>query len=617
MLALYRSGRQADALAAYRDARRTLVDELGIEPGRAAARGARADPDAGRGARPPPDRRNGAAPCRAACSWDAQRELAALVGALDDALAGRGRLVLIAGEPGIGKSRLADELVRDAEARGARVLIGRCWEAGGAPAYWPWVQSLRSYIRETEPEALRAQLGAGASDLAQLLPELREIFPELPEPIGAGLRGCALSPVRGREHASCATRHRPARWCSRSTTSMPRTSRRCCCCDLSSGRWPTAGSCSSARTVTSIPRSGDPLSAALAELVREPPTTQLQLAGLSEADVADYIELSTGIEPAPELARGDPRRNRRQPVLCRGRRAVCWPTRAASPKRTRTCASRPRSAQSSASAWADSPSAAASLLVPACGDRPGVRPRCAGGGSASFACDEVLDVLHEAMAERVVDEVPGTPGRLRFGHALIRDTLYDELTPARRFQLHRQAGEALEALYASDLEPHLAELAHHFLAAAPVGGADKAVDYARRAGDRAAAQLAYEEAVRHYEMALTLLGEDGRRCELLLALGDAQARAGDAAASNRIIPRGRRPCGRARAERAPGQSRARLRRQVRLGGVRGRRRSRAAARACARRHRGTKTARCGSGCSLGSRAVRCATPVSRRRGGAR
>ena len=101
---------------------------------------------------------------------------------LDDAFAGRGRLFLVAGEPGIGKSRLAEELVTQARARGARILVGRCWEAGGAPAYWPWVQSLRGYIGERDSESLREQLGAGARDVAQFLPELRELLPDLPEP---------------------------------------------------------------------------------------------------------------------------------------------------------------------------------------------------------------------------------------------------------------------------------------------------------------------------------------------------------------------------------------------------------------------------------------------------
>ena len=131
------------------------------------------------------------------------------------------------------------------------------------------------------------------------------------------------------------------------------------------------------------------------------------------------------------------------------------------------------------------------------------------------------------MAERVLGELPDSPGRVRFAHALIRDTLYDELTAARRLQLHAQAGEALEAVYAADAEGHLAELAHHFAVAAPAGTGAKALEYATRAGDRATAQLAHEEAVRLYEMALGFVTDEEARCDLLLALGDAQARAGD------------------------------------------------------------------------------------------
>jgi tetratricopeptide (TPR) repeat protein len=139
------------------------------------------------------------------------------------------------------------------------------------------------------------------------------------------------------------------------------------------------------------------------------------------------------------------------------------------------------------------------------------------------------------MAERVVADAPGSPGRLRFGHVLIRDTLYDELTAARRLRLHQRAGEALEAIHGADLGPHLAELAHHYLAAAPAGRADKAVEYARRAGDRAGSQLAYEEAMRLYERALTLVDEPIGRCELLLALGEARARVGDRPASKQAF----------------------------------------------------------------------------------
>ena len=106
----------------------------------------------------------------------------ALLTGLEDAASGRGRLYVLAGEPGIGKSWLADELASAARTRGFRVLWGRCWEAGGAPAYWPWVQVLRSLLRDGPPDTLRAQLGTGASHVAQILPEVHDLCPGLPAP---------------------------------------------------------------------------------------------------------------------------------------------------------------------------------------------------------------------------------------------------------------------------------------------------------------------------------------------------------------------------------------------------------------------------------------------------
>jgi hypothetical protein len=145
-----------------------------------------------------------------------------------------------------------------------------------------------------------------------------------------------------------------------------------------------------------------------------------------------------------------------------------------------------------------------------------------------------LGALDEALAARVVADVPGARGRLRFAHVLIRDVLYQQLGAARRLRLHRQVGEALEALYAANPEPHLAELAYHFLEASSAGGAHKAIDYARRAAERAVRLLAYEEAVRLYQVALQASETEGsldqrEHCDLLLALGDAQARAGETA----------------------------------------------------------------------------------------
>ena len=104
-----------------------------------------------------------------------ERTLARLERALDAALAGRGGLVLLAGEPGIGKTRTAEELARKANERGAQVLLGRCFEGEGAPVFWPWVQVLRGLAAATDPARLRMALGSDAATLAQLVPELGSV----------------------------------------------------------------------------------------------------------------------------------------------------------------------------------------------------------------------------------------------------------------------------------------------------------------------------------------------------------------------------------------------------------------------------------------------------------
>jgi DNA-binding SARP family transcriptional activator len=155
MLALYRAGRQAEALEAYRAARRTMLAELGLEPGRALQDLERAilaqDPalDGPAPRRVARAAHGGARPGRLAASplVDRADELALLEAGLDDAIAGRGRLFVVIGEAGSGKTRLADEIGSAAKQRGSRILWGRGWGGGGAPAYWPWTQALRDADR--------------------------------------------------------------------------------------------------------------------------------------------------------------------------------------------------------------------------------------------------------------------------------------------------------------------------------------------------------------------------------------------------------------------------------------------------------------------------------------
>ena len=101
--------------------------------------------------------------------------MAALETALDDALSGQGRLVMLAGEPGIGKTRTAQELAAYAKEHSAQVLWGWCYEEGSLSLpYLPFVEALRDYVLSRETDAIRQELGAGASDVARIVPDVRE-----------------------------------------------------------------------------------------------------------------------------------------------------------------------------------------------------------------------------------------------------------------------------------------------------------------------------------------------------------------------------------------------------------------------------------------------------------
>ena len=543
MLALYRSGRQAEALDAYGIARRGLVEELGIEPGRALKELQAAileqDPalDLQRAVA---ERRQKQAEVEEPAGVGApsesfvgrERELTEFRTAFGDALAGRMSLFLIAGEPGIGKTRLADELTSLAQARGAKVCWGRCWEAGGAPAYWPWVQALRTYIRDGDEERIRKELEPGAADIAQMLPELHELFPDLPpapslDPEGARFRlfDSTASFLRAAGEAQPIVLvfddlHAADQPSLLLLEFLARS--------LREARIVVVGAYRDTETGTD-----HALSEAVAEVRREPVTRAIRLGGLDVAEVARVIELIGSTQPSNELAAAIHRETEGNPLFVG--------------ELVRLLAAEGR--------LEDIASATGALRIPQ-GVREVIGQRLRHlsedckrvlsvasvlgrefrldelGRVSERADEELLDPLDEAQRARVVVELPAGRGGLRFSHALIRDSLYDDLGTSERLRLHRRAAEALEELYGADREPHLAELAYHSFEAAPGGDLDKAIDYARRAGGRAAELLAYEEAARLYRMALDALElkapiDEAARCELLLALGDAQDRGGD------------------------------------------------------------------------------------------
>jgi tetratricopeptide (TPR) repeat protein len=396
------------------------------------------------------------------------------------------------------------------------------------------MQSLRACVRGLGSEELRSHLGAGAPFVAQIVAEVAEVLPDvrLPLPIEADggrfrlfdavaafLRNAGgmqpLMLVLDDLHAADAPSILLLRFVVR---------------ELGDARVMVLGAY---RDIELDP--GHPLTAALAELSREPAATHLELLGLTEADVGRLILQTTGAMPGEGVVAAVHRYTDGNPLFV-GEVARLL---AAEGRLDRT-----------------GDRAGLRLAVPEgireiIGRRVARLPEqcCKILGLASVfgrefslptleqlsrvSAGELLDILDDGIAARVVAAVPGSPGRLRFTHALIRDTVYEGIPAGQRVRLHQQAGEALETLYAQDLGPHLAEVAHHFFEAAAGGDAGKAAGYAERAGQRAMALLAYEEAARLFRMALAALslarppGQDRARCRLLLALGDALTRMGE------------------------------------------------------------------------------------------
>jgi len=466
-------------------------------------------------------------------------ELAKLETSLGNALHGGGRVILVAGDPGIGKTRLAKEVAGRAVPQGFTVLWGRCWDSGGAPSFWPWVQALRGYARRTGEPGPGA---ASATPPDPRLPELARLigidssagFPTLdPDQMRFRLFDATVTFLRAAAverplllilddlHAADADSLLLLRFLARGLTDIRL---------LVIGTYRDADA-----------RSRPEIGTLLEEVARE--ALSLHLRGWSEPEVTQFMvtgvgSASTGLAVSTELGgavsrvtEGNPlfveeivrlwnAEGRPPEVPAQGQVEVRIPdsVRAAVRQRLVLLPTPSRDALGVAAVIGREFDVAVLSRVIGTQPESGVR-----------------DLLDGAVNAAIIAELPTPLGFYTFSHILIRDTLYHDHSPSRRAALHHAVARAIEMVHAATLDAHLADLAHHYVAAVADGTAAQALQYSLQAAERATVNCAYADAVSHRECALevaTRLSDSDpqaaqpRRCELLLGLGESQNMAG-------------------------------------------------------------------------------------------
>ncbi len=463
-------------------------------------------------------------------------ELAELRRALDDAYERRTRVVLIPGDPGIGKTRLANEIAEEAAQRGAAVLWGRCWEGGGAPAYWPWVQVLRACSTHESVDPLIA--GEAAALERRLAPDTRrqatpeprveptrfDLFDETTRLVrhlaASGVAVIVLDDLHAADEPSLHLMLFLAR-------------------ELRNASVLVVGTYRDAAT-----RQSPALARHLAALSRE--SRVLPLRGLSDAEVGEFVAALVEAPPpdtlVDELCRvteGNPFFLDEIVRLWRAGKGRNVPDRLPIPDQVRD-----------AIRYRLEPLGDAILNVLRVAAVLGreFEQRIVERLVAADAAPSVYRCLTEAVAAGVVHEMPTQLGRYRFSHALIVDTLYADLGSPERAAVHCAAAAGLERLYAAALDAHAAEIAEHHLRAGRSGDAHSAVAFALRAGRRAMRVLAYEDAAYWFERADKVMDELGAeplaQAQVWLDIGEAHRLAGSfaqaAPAFQRVVAVARR-----------------------------------------------------------------------------
>jgi class 3 adenylate cyclase len=405
------------------------------------------------------------------------------------------------------------------------------------------VQAIRAYVHGRNPKALLSEMGSGASEIAQVVSDVRERLPDLPPPP-------VLDPEQARfrlfdsitTFLKNAARNQPLvlvlddlHWADKPSLLLLQF----LASELRGARLLVVGTYRDVEL-----RRQHPLSQTLGELAREQLSQRIVLRGLAREDVARFIEITAGLTPPQALVEAVYKETEGNPFFVNEVvRLLVTDGRLEHPEQVKSWSvSIPQSVREVVGRRLDHLSGECNRVLTIASVIGREFELDALVGVSNLTEDRLIEVLDEAVAARVVLELPRSIGRYTFTHALIRETLYEELTTTRRVRLHRQVAETLERLYAQHPKPYLAELAYHFLEAAQGGEVEKAIDYARRAGARAAELLAYEEAAGHYERALQALdmkkgSDDFERCDLLLALGGAQTGASEIAAARETFLR--------------------------------------------------------------------------------
>ncbi len=456
-----------------------------------------------------------------------EAELARLTERLQGAAGGRGGLILVAGEPGIGKTRLAEEVAARAERRGAFVLWGRCFEGEWAPSYAPVAEALAPHVAVADPEDLRADLGAGAAPLAQLVPRIRELLPDLsdPSPVPPEEERFRLLDAMA-QFLVARSRRAPVllvlddlQWADRSTVAMVRHLIRFAPKEriLLLGAYPD---------LDLDPT--HPLSDLLGVVAREAGYEHLHLKGLAPVEVTQLLAALAGHEVEENVGAAWVHQTEGNPFFIHelarhlfeegslfqgpdGRWTTTKPLRELGvPHRVREVVTR-RLARLS--------KAANQLLQAAAAFDSAFRFDVV-EGMAGLSELDALDALDETLAAHIIAPA-GAAETYAFQRTLIRQTVYGELSPSRQVRLHRRAADALQASAGADLSPAEAgEIASQYHRSASLPGAEPGVEPALAAALHAQATGGYDEAAGFLRMALDMLpAADDRRPRLLGRLG--------------------------------------------------------------------------------------------------